>query len=339
MKKNIISTIFILFSFILFYGFKYSTSFDKDPSHFRRIKIFDDFDFIRPCRIKKDKSEKFYILDRKKSQLYVFNKSLELIHTISKLGRTQKDLYAPADFAFDSDEKIYIIDSNNFRIQIFKNNGRYMETIPIDSSTATIAINSKNEIILNQPRKKNLLFFYNNKGDFLRKEGDLMSLSHAYPNKKDEEKYKIPLSRISLDIDQEDNIYVAYFFAPIIQKYNSKGELQWEHRIKDEKVDYLTEMFWKEPRSVTSASMDGIQMSIICSDIAVDINKDLIYVLIGNGDLYVVDTEGKRKYPIREERGEYRYASDKITITEGKLFSTSFEGVFKLEFLNKQPLK
>jgi 6-bladed beta-propeller len=259
---------------------------------YRRLPVFNDFTFDYPECVRKDRRGNYLVLDTGNHRLGIFNQSMKFIRQIGQIGQGPEDLYTPTDYVIDSREQIYVLDVGNSRVQIFDTAGGHVGMIPVDSKSLTLAVNSRGEILLNQPKKGSLISIYSQNGRLIRQFGGLMTLSHAYPGKSDDESYDIQLSRVHIVTDADDNVYACYTFAPIVQKYDYDGNLIWERRLAGEEVDFLARSFLEGSRTVYTKNVDGVQMSVICADIARDDATGLLYILLGNRAICITNESG-----------------------------------------------
>lgn len=131
----------------------------------------------------------------------------------------------PTCLEIDKQNNLVVVEKDNHRIQISSAKGDYLGSFPLrDNLPGQVAITQKNEILmLNRipTTKPSLLwFYYDYQGQILRdggqREGDASDGVIA-------KRYKFAFS-----LDEEDNIYAAAEYIPMLQKYSPAGELQME---------------------------------------------------------------------------------------------------------------
>ncbi|RMG46695.1 MAG: 6-bladed beta-propeller, partial [Acidobacteria bacterium] len=277
---------------------------ETNVSFYQEVPIFDGFGFDYPQYVRRDDEGNYYVMDQNNHRICVFDPSMRFKFQIGHLGQGPEDLNHPTGYALDSHGRLYIKDVGNLRIQIFDKTGHHVGGFRSPLKSPDIAVNSRGEIFLNHATRGHLISVYSREGELLRQFGDLMSLSHAYPGHADDERYRVPLSRVVMAMDGQDNLYVAYVFAPIIQKYDPAGKLLWERRLEGPLIDVLTKSFWQElePNPATEKfepdtvmNMDGIQMAVICQGIALDKTTTRVFLLLGAADIiYVADSAGRK---------------------------------------------
>ncbi len=310
---------------------------------YRKVRLFNGFEFDHPQHLRRDRRGNYYVVDKNNHRVCVFDPSENFKFQIGQLGQGPEDLNHPGPLVLGPHGWLYVGDSDNFRTQIFDQSGHRIGGFHSPLISPDLVVNSRGEIFLNHPTRGRLISVYSSEGKLLRQFGDLMSLSHAYPGHPDDEKYQVPLSRVVMDIDEGDNLYVAYLFAPIIQKYDAAGNLLWERNLKGPLIEILTKSFWQvlkpDPametfEAETTMNIDGIQMAVICNDIAVNAKTSQILILLGAADIiYVADRAGEKLGLLRQEKIE---SGSLWTLTSngGILYATDTSSCYRLLVAN-----
>lgn len=312
---------------------------ETNVSFYQEVPIFDGFGFDYPLYVRRDNEGNYYVADQNNHRICVFDPSMRFKFQIGQLGQGPEDLSHPTGYALDSYGRLYIKDVGNLRIQIYDKTGHHVGGFRSPLKSPDIVVNSQGEVFLNHATRGHLISVYSSGGELLRQFGDLMSLSHAYPGHANDERYRVPLSRVVMAIDGQDNLYVAYVFAPIIQKYDPAGKLLWERRLEGPLIDVLTKSFWQElePSPATEKyepdtvmNMDGIQMAVMCQSIAVDKKTNRLFILLGAADIiYVTDDAGRklRLLSPKKLRNSYLWT---LTFSDGKLYATDNARCYQL---------
>lgn len=306
---------------------------------YRKVRLFNRFKFDYPKNLRRDRRGNYYVVDKNNHRVCVFDPSENFKFQIGQLGQGPEDLNHPGPLVLDSHGWLYVGDSDNFRIQIFDRSGRRVGGFHSPLISPDLVVNSRGEIFLNHPTRGRLISVYSSEGKLLRQFGDLMNMSHAYPGHPDDEKYQVPLSRVVMDIDEGDNLYVAYLFAPIIQKYDAVGNLLWERSLKGPLIEVLIRSFWQmlkpDPameafEAETTMNIDGVQMAVICNDIAVNAKTGQIFILLGAADIiYVADGVGEKLGLLRQKKIESGSLWT-LTSSDGILYATDTSSCYRL---------
>jgi len=313
-------------------------------THFRRLPLFPGQVRVQQaCCMRIDRQGHYYLVDIKGGKVYVLDADGKPRLTLGR--RIGEGLYldAPGGVAIDGEGRIYVEDDNQMKIYVFDKMGKYLWAIPIGlrDSSVVLEVDSRGRLWRNAPRRGKLLTAYTPQGQVITEFGDLMTLEKAYPGKGKDERYRVPLSRAWVALDEEDALYVAFIFVPILQKYDASGRLLWERRLEGPEVEALVRGFWGEaPREGTYWkvwNIDGVQMRVIINGMAYDKKNRRVYLLLGNNDIYVYSADGTKVSALREWKppGERKYMLSNITAdSQGNVYGTSWdkEGFFRLEF-------
>lgn len=298
---------------------------------YRKIPLFEGFKFTSPEDLRRDSQGNYYVVDVKNHRICVFDPEMRFKYQIGRLGQGPEDLNHPGRSVFDTKENLYVVDGDNWRIQIFDKAGRRVGGFHYGyHKTTDLVVTRRSEIYLNQATKGHLISVYSPEGKLLRQFGELMSLSRAYPGRPNDPKYRVPLSRVKMTLDEQDNLYVAYIFVPIIQKYDARGRLLWERRLEGPLADLMSQQFWvneKDSLLRLTMSIDGLQMPVICKDIAYDDRRRRLFILLSMVDIiYVADENGRKIELLTQSRDEILRREpffNTLTISQGTLYATA----------------
>ncbi len=312
---------------------------------FRVQKVFEFPEIAEPKYVQEYKG-KFYITDHTAHRITIVDKGKNrVVDFIGKPGQGPGELFRPTQL-FIRDGYIYVYDFayETGRVQIFKTDGKFVREIPlILKAWRGFAVNSKGEILLNQPQKGSLITIYDKHGKFVRSFGKLKTVSEIYGSKFSEldNSYKFAINRVFLSLDKDDNIFAVHIFAPIIQKYDSKGNLTKEVRIKGKIMDEIAGYFPKtdKPTGLVKTGIDGVLVYYFIKGAVVELKTRTLWVLIGTDNyFYLYDLLTLEK--IEELYLDYSLYKGGIFYlfrSNGDLFFTTVlkPGCYKLELLKK----
>jgi hypothetical protein len=133
-------------------------------------KVNFDFDNAPLKEIKKIAiyQNKLFILDGKRWQLYVMDKTGKYLYTIGMPGQGPGDLEYAVDFAISDEGFVYILNSIPRRIEVFNINGKPLKTIKLESPSVwsfphSVLVDHRSNIILAYPLN-DLVVINNSKG-------------------------------------------------------------------------------------------------------------------------------------------------------------------------------
>ena len=251
----------------------------------------------------------------------------EILDQIGRIGNGKGEFYYPKDFFIHKKTSYYVLDRGNKRIQIVDGTGRYIGGFPDISKSWGFSVNSRGDVLLGQPILNKLLSIYNPKGKRLHQFGELINPSDIYglEYKQYDENYQLPMNRVYLSVDEDDNVWVGFLYMPLILKYNKNGDLAIRKILNIPGLEPLKKAVWQNPPPTEYLSMniDGIQLTLIIKDMAYNFDSSKLYVLLGDDRILVINSDGREECIIvpKIRRGSL----DRIFITgNGDLMVTFF---------------
>ncbi|HEY6252150.1 MAG TPA: 6-bladed beta-propeller [Candidatus Angelobacter sp.] len=272
-----------------------------------------------------------YALDSLNHRIVLLTTEGTIVQQIGEIGQGPGEFYEPSALAVGPDKRLYVLDLGNSRVQVLEPDGRHVSSFWIDTTSDAIGVNSKGEILLNTPRKGQLMTAYTSEGREIRSFGNLINISHGFPNRSDVVGWSIPLGRANLIVDpKDDSIYVVFQFMPLVQKYSWSGQLLWELRLKGKSVDDLAAAFWKDPGALQAPavkSMDGVQFVSISTAACLTDRHNLVVVL-ADRTLYIVTPDGAAIAELHSDSlkgGSFQG----VTALDNLLFASSVRAFFR----------
>lgn len=238
-------------------------------------QILSDFDFQQPRGIEVDKDGNLYILEQKNHRLSVFNKNLEYLYSFPEVGLEAGALYYPEDFVITGDE-CYILHSK--KVTIFRTDGTFIKELSIPHKSETIAVNSSGEILVQSFENNHIVNVYSKKGKLIRGFGELFRNFGEYVENFD----KLPLGHqkilnlASFCLDEDDNLYAAFRYYPVIRKYERNGNLLFEKVITGKEIDKILS---KSKPKITPQAVSG---NVVFFGIGIDPRDNSLIVSLGN---------------------------------------------------------
>jgi hypothetical protein len=267
---------------------------------------------VKPMQVARYKGE-YFVVDYKTSRILVYDRQINYKRSIGVVGAGPGEMFHPNDLVISPSGFIYVNDSGNDRIQVLTLEGKFVSQFT-PYYFRGFGVTSKEEVLLGQPERGKLVSVYSRDGKLLRAFGDLRKFSDVYGEQyKDKDaKYKEAINRISLFVDQSDNVYVTFLLAPILQKYDRHGRRLCESQLTGKSIDLLTQMLLTEtPNKIMSVGMDGIEARLVSWCVTVDGDTGDIFVVLPDNTIYVLNKDCQRVAELVPAwpnlRGSYSY--------------------------------
>lgn len=311
--------------------------------HAKLIETYSDLDLSLAGKIIY-KDGIMYVLEDGNHRI-VSIKDNVITNQIGRIGQKKGEFYYPKNFLIDKKGCYIVLDfveKGANRVQVVDKEGKYINGFLTGTKSWGFGTDSKGNIYLGQPHFGNLVTVYNPKGKRLNSIGKLLLPSEIYGKEyeKKDSIYKIPMNRVNMVIDENDNIYVSFLFMPILMKFNQKGELIFKKILNRPGLIPLKQAIWdpstKEARQFLSRNIDGLQMTVITKDLLYIHQQEHIYILLGNNDILVLDLSGNEQKVIKP--GIAKGTLEKMFINEqGEIFVRFFfhPEFYKLVIKNK----
>ena len=278
----------------------------------------------RPLRAKFTRG-KYLVLDAPAHRIVELDSNEHFVRQIGRFGTGPQEFNDPTDFALGRDGKIYVAEAGNKRLTILDANASRVGGFSTPQLSLAAAVNSKNEILLNQPGRGFLVTAYGPDGAVKREFGVLRSPPaefSVHPEHDPRETY----NRVNLTVDASDKIYVAWRFEARVQKYGPAGEVIWDMELTGREANDF-----KQKARNNSGYFKYNGATIILSGIAHDPSSGLVYVLFPSRTLYVLDKQGNKLGAFLDIRGNV-WPFNSITANENGmlLFTDTSQNVFSI---------
>jgi len=219
-----------------------------------------------------------------------------------------------------SDEQVFVTDQNTLVLQVFDRSLRYISRIPVRSPAVDLKVFPDGrfalaDVSIGRPGK---IILFNKAGHVLKE--------YSYSRKRG------PLMEdwVSFELDEHDNLYLAYSFQDKIERFDGRGRKLWSKGLLDMKnVKRQKVGPWEVPQS------------LVFKDIESD-NQGRLYILGGgysekpSRTVYVLNPNGEHlstfflpesSHCIYIDRWNYLYsrACEGITLKKYKILSAGIE--------------
>jgi sugar lactone lactonase YvrE len=266
-----------------------------------------------------DKQGNIIVLDNGNNRIVVYNNNLKFIKGWGRKGQGPGELIGSWYITLLG-KTIAITNIKNSRIDFFNEDGMYLQSFKPGFKVETLIGYGEKEILTNSNTSPNLVNHYNTSGHLLGSFGEWIDTGS-------ENKNFFCNTFIWLCTDSKGNIWLAFKTLPIIRKYNSKGELLFEIKIKDADVDKAMDKISKEADNVSAGGV-----TFITHDIRTD-KDDNIYVLILR-KLLMYSPDGNLLKVINQNKTEIDIFIDRIALTNnGEIYGLSMpeSAVYRLD--------
>jgi hypothetical protein len=216
-----------------------------------------------------DKNANIYVADSRHNKIFCFDSNGKYLFQYGRQGQGPGEFNRPYNIAFFKNH-IVIYDNGNSRIQFFNTQGKFVKSIKLFKTYVDFFINKEGKIyaaLLPSPVNKHLIDVLSEDGHYLFSFGD--------PPDQDDPDVNFPL----LEGNNDEEIYVAFWFLPIVRKYSAEGELLKEiridHKLARENYDFnLKAKARRKPGMPTMRKSVVEELRIFDSD---------VFLLLGNG--------------------------------------------------------
>ncbi len=175
--------------------------------------------FTNPTSVVVSQNRQVHICDMHGHCIKVFDDSGKYLRTTSEKGRGPGDTLMPGAIALSPDGDLVVFERGGYRIQYFSPEGKSKKIIKFKHAFSWGGVTSKNELIaydhFNTFHSRTLISVIDNNGKKIRDIG-------AYHDKS---KNITGSDRLLFAIDNNDNVYAANVWAPVIRKYSPDGRM------------------------------------------------------------------------------------------------------------------
>lgn len=241
------------------------------------------------------RGDRVYLLDEENHRVVIVSGSFAT--TVGQIGNGPNDLYQPFDLDVDAHGRVYVEDDGNGRIAIFDANGRSLGGFRDVPKSMGLAVNAAQEIYLGRPQLGSLVTVYNHTGQKLRSFGATVRpssiLGKAFAQY---DGRAAAFNRVHLALDDRGNVWVAFAFLPLLEKFGPDGRLLFEKHLTYAELQPVVAAMSKPPgKRPPNAEMnfDGLQLPLITRDIAWDGRAKRVLLLLGNERTVVLDPTGR----------------------------------------------
>jgi len=271
----------------------------------------DTLDYLyRPAAVRVG-GQDICIADQMNNRVVILSRDFQSAKVIGSAGKAPAEFLEPS-LAIRRQQYIFVADLGNKRFQIFNENGKYERSFRANFLPwSKFGVNDALDLFIGTPGDgQHLLAEYNQKGDLIASFGDPVSMK----NPRDQFNANV----LSTAVDNQDNVYVAFYELPIVRKYDRTGHLVWETSLEQipavrERVKAIKKKKLNEGRRYLSMSLI---LDIVCF-------QNRVYVLLSLNNhlsnIYGLDAKtGKLLERVDTQGNEYWKHS--ISFIDNKLY-------------------
>jgi len=261
-----------------------------DPEE--NMDIEPGYQMKRIGEIEKDGNGNIYILDTGRYNILVYSSNMEFLREIGRVGQGPGEFINPVDFCLDNQDNIYVLDYGKEAVTIFDKNGKYKDQVLPHRFflRGSIAVDSEGLIYIACAKGlDSLITVFNQSGKKVNAFGSRIKY-HLY-------NVEMNLNEVSIDFDQNDNLWVVFHNKPLIRRYTKDGKLILEKKIEDSEMISI-----EKDNKIPKVKGDRYSYSNFFTDIYVE-NSNMVFVG-GNCYVYKLDSLANvvkkyKYYPVR----------------------------------------
>lgn len=202
----------------------------KFPLPDNAIELEYKFSFLSleikaPQRIAVDPSGQIYVTDREKLSVLIFSPSGEFDRQIGLKEKGKNKFKDPSSILFSKD-RILVQDIERKRVDYLNMDGNTTKSLKF-SNLSDIVSNDKGELILARyvtDKGRSLFDVYSSNGKRKHSFGEPLKFAHSLKT----------LNSRRLALCDTGELFIAFFYFPIVRKYTQTGELLAEFKINNE---------------------------------------------------------------------------------------------------------
>ncbi|MCK5148024.1 hypothetical protein KAR48_14805 [bacterium] len=169
-----------------------------------------------------------YVSDVLNHQIHLYNKDLERVKSLGRMGQGPGEFQYPVGCGFSSSNQLVVIERKNSRLQIMDTNGQCIKIFPVLQVYGYrnfALVDHRDRIYINLAENGHLFSVFNMKGERLGSFGETISIS-GIPEK---DRW---LNVADFAIDST-GIYCVFNEFPLFRKYNHDWQLVYEVDLSD----------------------------------------------------------------------------------------------------------
>jgi DNA-binding beta-propeller fold protein YncE len=169
-----------------------------------------------------------YVADKKNNRILILDTTFSFARHIGKKGRGPAELEGPTTVRVRN-EKLYVGETGNQRIQIMDLQGNYISSFAVrQSPVLNFAVSSDGFIFLHEPQSEHLVSVFDESGTTRESFGELFPF--------DDSRMRRVKNSCLVELDDDDNVYVALYERAIVRKYDKTRQVLWENDLSSHRA-------------------------------------------------------------------------------------------------------
>ena len=183
----------------------------------------ENYLLYRPVDVVRDSDGNIYILEMGNTRIQKFDRDGTYIMTIGRKGAGPGEFSIPVMMTIDKNDNLFVLDVGNIRIQVFSSKGKHRDSHRLVKLFASFRILSDGKLVVSNTEARkaqktsNLVNVIDLEGNVIHEFG-----TSVLDNDPDVQEIK---NTFMFDVDENDNIYLAYKLFNKLQKFSPEGRL------------------------------------------------------------------------------------------------------------------